>query len=129
MAAKNTKKKNDDILIKLQKYVEETNIPIVAEFAYLNNVRRQYLYENKELSDTIKRLIDKKEAQLERSGLDKTIDKTMAIFSLKQLGWKDTQELNHTIGQDELEKVIAAYSEALISYPGQGVGTQRNPKV
>ena len=129
MAAKKTKQQKDEILCKLEKYIEETDIPIVAEFAYLNNIRRTFLYENKVLSNAIKRLIDKKESQLERKGLDKTIDKTMAIFSLKQLGWRDTQELNHTVGQDELEKVMAAYSEAFLSNSGQGMGSQRDPKV
>lgn len=77
----------------LKKYLEETDIPIVAEFAYKNHIRRQLLYENKILSDTIKELIDKKEAQLERMALDNDVDKTMAIFSLKQLGWRDKQDI------------------------------------
>ena len=76
MARKPNQKRNDDLLKKLQEYIDKTNIPIVAEFAYLNDVSRQHLYENKELSYAIKKLIDKKEAQLERGGLDKTIDKT-----------------------------------------------------
>ena len=41
-------------------------------------------------------LIAKKEAQLERLALEKQIDSRMAIFSLKQLGWKDKAELEHT---------------------------------
>jgi hypothetical protein len=93
VAKKNTQKQNEDILGKLEKYIEETDIPIVAEFAYLNKIRRQFLYESALLSDAIKRLVDKKEAQLERKGLKGEIDKTMAIFSLKQLGWSDKQEI------------------------------------
>ena len=38
----------------------------------------------------------KKEAQLERLALRKEINHTMAIFSLKQLGWKDTQDIAHS---------------------------------
>jgi len=81
----------------LMKYTKETDIPIIAEFAYMNNIRRQLLYENVSLSDSIKACSEKKEAQLERMGLTGGVDKTMAIFSLKQLGWKDRQEvdLNH----------------------------------
>ena len=79
-----------EIKLLLEKYVDDTEIPIVAEFAYLNNVSRKILYEN--YSDTIKKLICKKEAQLERLALTRKIDKTMAIFSLKQLGWRDIPE-------------------------------------
>lgn len=85
--------KYKNIRADLEKYIEETDIPIVAEFAYKNNIPRQYLYELEEISDTIKRLIDKKEAQLERLALKGEIDKTMAVFSLKQLGWKDQQDI------------------------------------
>jgi len=83
----------DDLNEKLEKYIKETYIPIVAEFAYLNNIRRQALYEHKPLSDTIKKLIYKKEANLERDGLDKSKFTPMHAFSLKQLGWKDRQEI------------------------------------
>ena len=80
----------------LIKYINDTDIPIVSEFAYQNNIRRALLYENKVLSYTIKGLIDKKEAQLERKALDGDVNITMAIFSLKQLGWKDRQEIEHS---------------------------------
>lgn len=77
-------------------YISNTDIPIVAEFAYQNNVPRQKLYEFDGFRDTIKRCIDKKEAQLERLALRNEINTTMAIFSLKQLGWKDRQEVEHS---------------------------------
>jgi hypothetical protein len=77
------------ILELLEKYTEETNIPILAEFAYKNHVLREDLYKYAEFDSAIKRLINKKEAQLERECLNGNIDRTMAVFSLKQLGWKD----------------------------------------
>ncbi len=84
----------------LELYTAATDIPILAEFAYQNNVPRRTLYDfadnDDEFSHTIKELIDKKEAQLERKGLNKEIDRGMAIFSLKQLGWKDNQDVNHS---------------------------------
>lgn len=98
MAKKNSKEKNEEILGKLEKYIKETDIPILAEFCYLNNIRRTFLYENTMMSNAIKALIEKKESQLERKALSKEIDKTMAIFSLKQLGWRDVQEINHSGG-------------------------------
>ena len=84
----------------MEKYIEGTDVPIVAEFAYQNKIPRFKLYEfaenNDEFQYTIKGLIDKKEAQLERMCLNGKIDKTMAVFSLKQLGWKDKSETEHT---------------------------------
>ena len=91
-----TKERIEEILISLDTYIAQTDIPIVAEFAYQYEVRRQALYEYEEFSDTLKRLIDKKEAQLERKALDREIDHTMAIFSLKQLGWRDKKEIEHS---------------------------------
>jgi N-glycosylase/DNA lyase len=119
VAAKNSKAKNEDILRKLDKYINETDIPILAEFCYLNNIRRQFLYENKLMSDSIKKLIEKKESQLERKALNKEIEKTMAIFSLKQLGWRDIQEMN--VGFNPKE--IAEEFGKMVSSSGAGVAT------
>ena len=104
---------------KLEKYIKKTYIPIVAEFAYQNNIPRQKLYELQGIRDTIKKLIDKKEAQLERGGLEKKVDKTMAIFSLKQLGWKDTQEIELGDSAQQIAKDFAA----LVSPAGTGQAT------
>ena len=70
-------------------YIDDTDIPIIVEFAYQNNIPREALYDYPEFSTLKKECIDKKEAQLERKGLAGDIDRTMAIFSLKQLGWSD----------------------------------------
>ncbi len=93
---KYTKEYLAEIIEKLDHYIDETPIPVVAEFAYQNKIPRQALYRYEELSDTIKRLIDKKEAQLERLALKGEINQSMAIFSLKQLGWTD--KLSQSIG-------------------------------
>ena len=93
MSAKLGEEKINEINEALKEYIENTDIPIVAEFAYMNHIRRALLYENEILSYTIKELINKKEAQLERMALENDVDKTMAIFSLKQLGWRDKQDI------------------------------------
>lgn len=80
----------------LQEYIASTDIPILAEFAYQHNVLRESIYDYPEFSTLRKTLIAKKEAQLERKGLEGEIDRTMAIFSLKQLGWTDRQQMEHT---------------------------------
>ena len=99
-----TKPVIEKIRVQFELYIEATDIPIVSEFAYQNNISRQRLYEfaeNGELfSDTIKKCITKKEAQLEKLGLLSVINPSMAIFSLKQLGWKDKQEVEMSGGLD-----------------------------
>ena len=85
-----TEERKAEIGNKLLEYIEETEIPIVAEFAYLNDIRRQSLYEH--FSDTIKKLIDKKESVLEKMGLKGELNPTIAKFSLAQLGWSDRVE-------------------------------------
>ena len=117
-----SKEHTEQINDKLIQYIKKTPIPIVAEFAYKNGIRRQLLYENPVWKDTIKTLIDKKEAQLERLGLSKEIDKTMAIFSLKQLGWKDVQDFNVGFNATETAKEFAA----LVSAAGAGSATPDN---
>lgn len=91
---KYTDKVIKEIHKKLKAYIEETPIPILAEFAYKNGIPRQQMYKFESMSDTIKMLRDKKEAQLEKLGLFGKINTTMAVFSLKQLGWKDKQEVD-----------------------------------
>lgn len=85
-----TEERKAEIEAKLEEYIESTEIPIVAEFAYKNNIRRQRLYEH--FPDTLKKLIEKKESALERLALEGGVNTTMAVFSLKQLGWSDKTE-------------------------------------
>ena len=106
-----TPEKIKEIHSALNKYIDETDIPIVCEFAYKNNIRRTALYEIPELADTLKKLIEKKEAQLELKGLKGEINTTMAIFSLKQIGWKDKQEVDmtHNFTPEILDKMFKAW--------------------
>jgi len=92
----------------IEKYTKETDIPILAECATRMDILRQTLYEHDELSDAIKKLIQKKEAQLEKLASFNVINPTMAIFSLKQIGWKDKHEIDSTIiikNKSDLEKL------------------------
>lgn len=92
-----------EIREKLVQYIATTEIPIVAEFAYQNDINRQILYDYPEFSTLTKKLIAKKEAQLERKGLMNEVNSTMAIFSLKQLGWSDKQEMKIEGGDTPVE--------------------------
>jgi|AntDeeMetagen681_2_1112603.scaffolds.fasta_scaffold03827_8 hypothetical protein len=91
----------DKIITEMEEYMDSVDIPILAEFAYTHNYSRQSLYKHEKLRDTRKKMMMKKEAQLEKLGLLNVINGTMAIFSLKQLGWKDKQEVEHTGGAAE----------------------------
>lgn len=88
-------------------YTNNTEIPILKEVCYQNELNYTYVMqmrakeENEELSNSIKRLLEKKESQLERLGLLGKIDRGIAIFSLKQLGWKDKPEQD-----DDIENVV-----------------------
>lgn len=87
-----TQERIQEIKEAMERYIDENSVPIVAEFAYLNDIRRQKLYEIPELADTLGKLIDKKEAQLEKGGLSNALNASMAKFSLAQLGWSEKQE-------------------------------------
>lgn len=101
----------DKLVGALKAYTESSEIPILKEFCYKYPISYDYLLivakredeaGNKELYRTIKRTLDKKEAQLERLGLEGRVDKTMAIFSLKQLGWRDRVDIDTTSKGDKI---------------------------
>lgn len=85
-----------DLLEKLLDYIDSTDIPIIAEFAHMHGVLRSKLYEMDELGDALKACVQKKEFALESKALKGDVNCTMAIFSLKQLGWKDVQQREHS---------------------------------
>lgn len=85
-----------DLVAKFKEYIAANDLPIIAEFAYMNEIPRQMLYEKDEFATLIKVAVAKKEANLERRALMGEYNATMAIFSLKQLGWRDKQEVEHS---------------------------------
>ena len=86
----------EEIIDIIEKYIEDTDLPIFKEVCYLNNWDDKYVYalgrKNEDLSHCIKKMSNKKEVELERGGLTGKYNPTMVVFSLKQLGWKDKQE-------------------------------------
>lgn len=93
----------------IEEYTEKTAIPILAEFSYTYGVLRQELYKHEELSDAIKDLMSKKEFQLEKMAMTNKINSTFAIFSLKQMGWRDKQEIEHTVNTDVIDDLRRKY--------------------
>jgi hypothetical protein len=93
---------------KANQYAVDSKLPIVAEFAHEQGITRVYLYELAQrnpksgLSDAIKNITEHKEIVLEKGALLNKLNPTMAIFSLKQLGWKDKPD--ETGDSDTLKK-------------------------
>jgi hypothetical protein len=110
------------LLAAFQQYIEATQIPSVAGFAYLNGLNRTSVYEIPELADAIKRCITKKEWALERMALEGKINCTMAIFSLKQIGWKDTPSVTN-----ETSVIFISHIRRL-QFPRSENATTRNPR-
>lgn len=98
-------KAREELKRKFDQYVERTKLPIIARFAAMNRIPKQYMYDFKELSESIKIAMAKKEAELEEGGLKGKYSAAMAIFSLKQMGWKDRQELTGADGKNLIQKV------------------------
>lgn len=91
-----SKKRVKELMALFDDYIESNEIPIIAEFAYKNNILRESLYDYPEFSTLLKKCINKKESALEKYALAGEVSTPMAIFSLKQLGWRDKQEVEHS---------------------------------
>ena len=92
---KYTKKALKEIALEIDKYTDKSAIPVLAECAFELGHGRQFFYEHNdclEFSDAVKRLLAKKEFRLEVGALSGKLNPSMAIFSLKQMGWKDKHE-------------------------------------
>lgn len=96
-----------EISVKMDEYTDDSDIPILSEFSYINKIRYATLYEHEGLAESRERLFRKKEAQLERLALFNVANATMAIFSLKQLGWKDRHDEKETEAAEGAFKKIA----------------------
>lgn len=85
--------KYDNIVENIIEYTKNTEYPILKEVCFLYNYNYDTVMkmqrDNEELMQSIKQLLNKKEAYLEREGIKGTINPTMAVFTLKQLGWRD----------------------------------------
>lgn len=89
--------KYDNLKQDIIDYTEQTEYPILKELCYLKHYNYDYVMQlqraNEELSQSIKELLYKKESYLEREGIKGNLAQTMAVFTLKQLGWRDNIEV------------------------------------
>lgn len=113
---KYTRKRRREILAALLTYIEDTDIPIIAEFCYQNKLSRQRLYEfaedgrwpreAEEFSDALELLRCKKEANLEIGGLTRALEPKIVALSLSQLGWSEKTTLQGPDGRDLMPSTI-----------------------
>lgn len=98
----------DEICNALDSYtahcVKQKEVPILKEvfvkkgwsYDYVCKILNGRLLEANDdrLDTSIKNLVYAKEYMLERLGLKGKINSTLAVFSLKQLGWRDQQQVD-----------------------------------
>lgn len=91
--------KYDNLIKDIVDYTNTTEYPILKELCYLKHYNYDYIMQmqrkDEELAQSIKELLYKKEAYLEREGIKGNLAQTMAVFTLKQLGWRDTIEVQN----------------------------------
>jgi hypothetical protein len=98
-----TPEKIAEIRVAMIKYIEESKFPQISEFAYLNTIPRQTLYELPGIRDLMEKLLAKKEAILEKGGLSGQFQPTIAKFALAQRGinWTERQIIEaHNVNYD-----------------------------
>lgn len=97
------KVKIEDLVKDADEYIRTASPPILAEYAHMHGITREHLYHladiakrdgDESLYHTIKRISEAKEINLEKGALSGEYPPTMAIFSLKQLGWKDRLDVD-----------------------------------
>lgn len=95
MAGRKRKWNRRQLLVDFAAYIERTPLPIACEFAAARGIPKSTLYSWEEFAEALELATTKKEAALERGMLSGDFPPAGAIFSLKQLGWTDRQQLTH----------------------------------
>ena len=114
----------EELLDDVEGYLLTADPPIIKEFAILHGISRQRLYKIAEecaavgdmrLKEAMQLIIDSKEVMLEKKGLTGEYTSTMAVFSLKQLGWTDNKTTTVSFGgeqeDDPLTKSLKEFAE------------------
>jgi hypothetical protein len=84
----------------LEKFNNPKEYPILKEFCFIEGVLYDTLSEiskkNEKLFRAIKRCMMAKEIKVEQLTSRKRIDNSFGIFTLKQMGWSDKQDISLT---------------------------------
>ena len=111
----------EEMVDKLNDYtdtcIEKKKGPILKEvvvkmgwnYDYVMTLERKEGWE--QLREAINRLVNTKEYMLERLALDGKVTTTMAVFSLKQLGWKDQQTMDVQSSNNKAIKITLVKAE------------------
>ena len=134
---KKPKYKTKFMVKKIQEYVDDCNVdgshflpngqrkpiqvPILKECCLKNGWNYDWVMQmqrdNEELQDAVHVLLGWKEIILEKGMLTGVFRPGAAIFSLKQLGWKDSQDITlqkqETVEDDELTKALEDIAKKL----------------
>lgn len=109
------------IRLAFEDYVESSEYPILAEFAYKNNISK-YLLDRPELSHIKERCLAKKESVIEVGAMQGKYNPTMSIFSLKQLGWRDKTEIENTHRIETIQLVTMSADDYRAQQEGETDG-------
>lgn len=105
-------------------YLKVVDIPIVCEFANAIGVVGDTLYHKAdaepEVREAIKMIADAKQVVLETGALTGKLNATMAIFSLKQMGWKDRVDMDARLEARANPLIEAIQSAAATPSEGKG---------
>ena len=134
---KKAKYKTNYMVKKIEEYIADCNVdgthlmpngqrkpvrvPILKECCLRNQWNYDWIMqmqrEDEELSDAIHTLLGWKEVILEQGMLTGVLRPGAAIFSLKQLGWTDRQDIKlqktETVEDDELTKALEEIAKKL----------------
>lgn len=105
----------------IRDYTDGTAMPILKECCFNQDWNYDYVMqlqrEHEDLSQSIKRLLMKKEVVLELGMLTGRLNTGGAAFSLKQLGWRDRQDIinvnRDAVDDDELTKSLEELAKTL----------------
>lgn len=102
------------VLSAFAKYIAETDLPIIAEFSARQGFHKATMYNWAEAGEELaKELLElcttKKEAALERGCLEGNLTPAMAIFSLKQMGWTDRNDV--TVKGDKAHPLALTHAD------------------
>jgi hypothetical protein len=131
---KESKEYRVKLLQKFYQYIEDNEMPIIQEFCYKNDVLREQLYSYASQhqdgwSSALKKAISKKESYLERNLIANKVSVPGAIFSLKQIGWRDDPQLNVNKGDSISIEVTGKPAAQLAGLMKKRLHSQRSSNI
>jgi hypothetical protein len=85
-----------EICQKFEEYIDRTEVPILSEFLWMNKLPKMIFYQYPEIATLREFCMQKKQAQIERLCSTGQWDVRMGMFSLRQMGWSDKHEVEHS---------------------------------